>query len=151
MSGAMTLQAKIVNPDTGQSKDADFRIDTGADISAICLYYAEDLALKPKRFTVVSDADGEPLDVPVFVVDLALSGCYLRNVEVIGLDLSRSNCAGLIGDNVLDKGILVRDGNSWSFTIRENVCAAGTVGAETCLLVFGLVLGMAVTLLLTRK
>lgn len=153
MSG-MVLQAKIINPDNGRGKDADFRIDTGADVSAVCLYHAEDLGLKPKRFTVVSDADGEPMEVPVFVVDMDIHGCRLSGVEVVGLDLSRSNCSGLIGENILSRGVLVRDGNSWSFAIKDTVCASGEVASGSNYLlagVFGLALGVAGTLLLTRK
>lgn len=152
--GAMMFQAKIINPDTGQSADANFRIDTGADVSAICLVMADRIGVKPKGFCTIYDADGEPMEVPVFVVDMDIHGCRLNGVEVVGLDLSRSNCSGLIGDNILDHGVLIRDGNSWSFSIKDAVCASGETYSQPNYLlagVFGLALGVAGTLLLTRK
>jgi len=145
------LRAEVINPETGRSANIDARIDTGADVSAICIAVADKIGVRPIGFCAVIDADGDPVDAPVFEVDLNIRGCVLNRVKVIGLDLSRSDCAGLIGNNILDKGVLVRDNNSWSFGIGENVCASGHGGAYLLAGVFGLALGVAGTLLLTRK
>jgi predicted aspartyl protease len=151
VTGAMMLRAEVINPETGKSADVDFRIDTGADVSAICIAVADKIGARPIGFCTVLDADGDPVDTPVFEVDLNIQGCTLNRVKVIGLDLSRSDCAGLIGNNVLNKGVLVKSGESWSFSIGENVCASGLDTRYLLAGVFGLALGVAGTLLLTRK
>ena len=155
---SMSVQGMVANPATGASSAAKMRIDTGADVSVICLAIADKIGVSPQRFRTVIDVDGNQVEAPVFVVDIYLAdSCELKNVEVAGLDLTGTGYTGLIGSNILNKGLLVRDGysGSWYFVVNDNVCASGEVSDEKygylVAGLFGLALGVAGTLLLTRK
>ena len=155
---SMTVQGRVGNPVTGASSAVKMLIDTGASVSAICLAVADKIGVSPQRFRAVVDADGNQVEAPVFVVDIYLGdGCEFKNVEIAGLDLTGTGYAGLIGSNILDKGLLVRDGysGSWYFAVNDNVCASGEASDEKygylVAGLFGLALGVAGTLLLTRK
>jgi len=154
----MSVQGKVANPATGASTAVKMLVDTGTGISAICLAIADKIGVRPQRFRTVVDANGDKIDAPVFVVDIYMAdACELKNVEVVGLDLTGTGYAGLIGNNILNKGMLIWDGCSgnWRFIMGDNVCASGGRGEEWYSYLvaglFGLTLGVAGTLLLTRK
>ncbi len=155
--GSMLVPVTVTNPDTGKSADAVFRIDTGSDFTAVCLLVAQKIDARPGNFRDVQGVDRDPITAPVYAVDLTVQGCPLGRVEMIGLDFTGLGYAGLIGNDVLDRGLLVRDGESgnWYLTIGSGTCA-GTcstrpAGSYLVAWFLGLALGVAGALLLTRK
>lgn len=147
----MIIPVEVTNPKTNKFKIINFLIDTGADISAICILHAESLGLKSKGFRGVLDADGDPINAPVYDIDIDIGGCRLKHVEMVGLNLTSVPFGGLVGNNILNKGTLVGDTGSWSFSIEGETCALGINRYYLLAGVFGLVAGITGTLLLTRK
>lgn len=118
-SGSMLTNARVVDLSTGQGSYGLFRIDTGDDIAIIDPSILATIRAQPIGHTDVQGIDGQPLSVPKYVVDVDLGSMgYIYNVECLGLSIAALGYAGLIGDNELDQGLLVRNGpaQSWSFT-----------------------------------
>lgn len=157
-NGSMLVPGRMVNPENGKSVDLTFRIDTGSDFTAVCLYLASKIDAKPIDFTSVQGVDRDPITAPVFRVDLSLQECSVGKIDVIGLDFTGLNYAGLIGNDVLDMGLLVRDGETghWYFAIGSGTCGCAYQPQPSVAPLFlagaaGFFLGAAGTLLLTRK
>lgn len=150
----MLADVTVINPQDGRTKNARFMVDTGSDVSAICILIAEDMGLKPVDFSSVMDADGQPIDVPVYEADIIIGKCTIRRVKLFGLDLRGTGHQGLIGSDILDRGILIRDGVScsWQFSVDGGECYGGRSYTGYIVAGFaGLVAGAAAALLLTRK
>lgn len=118
-SGAMTMNARVVDPVTGRAGYGLVRVDTGDDIALMSPSLLQTIGAVPVSSTEVEGIDGKPLSVQKYQVDIDLGGDgYLVNVEVLGLGLASLGYAGLFGDNELDQGILIRNGpaRTWTFT-----------------------------------
>jgi len=124
-SGAMLTPGRIVNPHNLKSTDVKFMVDTGSEFSAVCLWLASKIDLKPVDWCLVQGVGRDPFTAPVFNVDLVLQDCPVGTVNVLGLDFSGMGHGGLIGNNLLDKGLLVRDGETghWYFMLSSGSCA----------------------------
>lgn len=129
MASGMVLPALITDPRTGRSVVAHFRIDTGADVSALDLRIISALGSSPSGRMEILDADGTPITAPTYSLLFSLQGCNLGRVEFVGLDLTRSGYDGLLGEDVLNKGILVRDGimGRYFFFVDGNCGTCGSI------------------------
>lgn len=156
-SGAMLAPGRIVNPQTGKNTETRFMVDTGSDFTAICLLLAQQIDLKPEDWVLAQGVDRDPFTAPVFTVDLLLQDCPIGTVRVVGLDMQGLGYGGLIGNDLLDRGLLVRDGETghWYFALASGSCASTcTTGTQwgyyTLAGAAGVLLGAGIVLL-TRK
>lgn len=149
----MITPVKIINPTNGNTSATSFRIDTGADQSAVCVLIADKIGAVPRAYTKILDADGDFTEAPVYRLILEIGECRVE-VDAVGIDLSKVGYGGLLGNDVLDRGVLVRNGltGQWYFSIGESDCGRG-VAIERYLLSggIGFGLGMITTSLLIRK
>lgn len=118
-SGAMLTTARLVDPVGGRASYGLFRVDTGDDIVIANPHVIQSAGATATGQMQVEGIDGRPLAVPIYTLDVDLGPMgYVQGVTVLGLDISALGYQGLIGDNLLDHGVLVRDGpgKAWSFT-----------------------------------
>jgi hypothetical protein len=157
-SGAMLAPSRIINPRTREHVETRMMVDTGSEFTAICLLLAQKINLRPVDWCLVQGVDRDPFTAPVFNVDLVLQDCPVGNVDVLGLDFTGLGHGGLIGNDLLDRGLLVRDGETghWYFALASGSCAStcttrvpwqhyALAGAA------GLVVGAGIVLLTRRK
>jgi hypothetical protein len=117
-SGALVIPVRVVNPATGLSATGRFRIDTGDDVTLIDPALARAVgALAAGSSGVIGVGGGIEQD-PQYVLDLDLGDAgYVAGVQCIGQSVAALGYDGLLGDNVLDLGLLVRDGPAGQFTL----------------------------------
>lgn len=115
-NGQMLLSIRVVNPSTGAATYARVRIDTGADTALISPALAKSIGVASTGTQQVVGVDGQVINAPVYVldVDLGVSG-YLQSMAFLGMDLSDLGLDGLFGDDLLNQGVLVRNGPDRSF------------------------------------
>jgi len=144
----MTVPVRITNPNNGRSVDTIFRIDTGADLSAICTVIADELQARPTGIAIVRDAEGEGIEAPIYKLSMTIGNCYIGNINMVGLNLKETGYGGLIGMDILESGVLAGGkGDGWLFI------TGGTTSPYPYIIVGGLgfLFGAGITLLLTRK
>jgi len=115
----MLANVRLVDPTTKLGAYGLVRVDTGDDIAIADPSLIASTGAQPTDQTEVQGIDGQPVQVPLYHLDIDLgAGSYISDMEVMGLNISALGYAGLFGDNLLDHGILVRDGpaQTWSFT-----------------------------------
>ncbi|MGB9622349.1 MAG: hypothetical protein ACPL07_00760 [Candidatus Bathyarchaeia archaeon] len=114
---------------------------------------ADKIGAVPRAYTKILDADGDFAEVPIYKVVLEIGECRVE-VDAIGIDLSKVGYGGLLGNDVLDRGVLVRNGltGQWNFSIGGSDCGRG-MAVDRYLLSggIGFGLGMITTSLLIRK
>ena len=137
--GSMFIPVRVTNPKTGKSADTVFRIDTGSDYTALCMGIASKIDARPSDFVMVQGVDRDPVDAPVYKLDLDVQGCPVGKVQVIGLDFSGMDYGGLLGNDVLDRGLLVRDGEAgrWYFYLPGCYSETSTAGQNNVLVAAG--------------
>jgi len=125
MGSLMLVPGKVINLKNGKSIDVTFQIDTGADASVIDLSFAREIDATPSEWVMILDVDGTPIAAPVFTLMLILDNCDLGTVKLVGLNLPGGR-QGLIGNDILDRGLLVRDGRmkQWFFMINDGACGS---------------------------
>ena len=117
-TGAMLATVRVVDPATWRGAYALVRVDTGDDITIVSPSVLASAGAVPTSHSSVEGIDGTAIRVPTYHVLLDLGqGQLLGPLEVLGLDMSPLGVDGLLGDNALDEGVLVRDGptRTWSF------------------------------------
>jgi len=117
-NGAMILVVRVVDPKTGRSAYGRFRVDTGDDIVLCNPALISAIGATPVSTSTVQGIDGSPVEVREYILELDLGQMgFLTDVQVMGLNLASLGYDGLLGDNALDQGVLVRDGpgRTWSF------------------------------------
>lgn len=124
--GSMVAPMTVVNPTNGRTAIAVARIDTGDDIALIDPSVANTLALVANGQTTVEGVSGQPVVTPLYTVDFNLGASgYASSVQVAGFPgLARvMGITLLAGDDLLNRGVLVRDGPGgfWSFTTAGGV------------------------------
>jgi len=121
----MLISGKVINLKNGRSAEVTFQIDTGADVSVVDLSFAQAIGAIPSEWTTILDVDGTPIAAPIYKVMLVLDNCDLGTVKLVGLNLPGGR-QGLIGNDILDRGLLVRDGRmkQWFFMINDGACGS---------------------------
>jgi len=144
----LLVPVRLTNPQNGRSIDTIFRIDTGADVSAVCTLIASELQAPPIGTAYIRDVEGEGIEAPVYTLYVTLGSCPIGKTNLVGLNLKGTGYGGLIGTDILGTGVLVggKEGG-WVFISSEstNPYSYAVAGG------IGLLLGAGVTLLLTRK
>ena len=118
-SGAMLVTVRVVDPHTRRAAYGTFRVDTGDDIVLVNPAILSAIGASPIATSTVQGIDGSPVEVREYDLDLDLGQMgFLGNVRVMGLNVQQLGIDGLLGDNALDQGVLVRDGpgRTWSFS-----------------------------------
>jgi hypothetical protein len=121
-SGRMYTTVRLLGP-AGPAY-ARLRVDTGDDLTLVAPAALAPLGAVPVSFTTVVGIDGRPALIPWYDLDVELvdlaPGQTIRDVRVAAYQVSEE-ADGLFGDNLLDRGVLVRDGpnRSWTFALAE--------------------------------
>jgi len=124
LSGSMLLTARISAPDRPAAGVwVRLRVDTGATWAVVDPAVLRGLGLTPCGVDLVQGLGGPATPAPVYVVtlDLGASG-RLDRVPVVALPIPADvGVQGLFGDNLLDRGLLIRDGprRQWSFRLTR--------------------------------
>lgn len=94
-------------------------IDTGASASAIKTGIARDLDLTPHGTITISTASHRDVVCPTYDVDIIfqLQRVIVPNVRVFESNFEEQAIDGLIGRDILSRGILVYTGYDNSFTL----------------------------------
>jgi len=144
----MLVPVRLTNPQNGKSIDTVFRIDTGADISAVCTLIANELQSIPVGSAYIRDAEGESIEAPLYTLLVTVGNCPIGKVNMVGLNLKGTGYGGLIGMDILETGVLAggKEGG-WLFISSEATSPYPYIIAGG----LGFLLGAGVTLLLTRK
>lgn len=144
----MLVPVKLTNPQNSRSIDTVFRIDTGADVSAVCTLIARELQAIPIGSSYIRDAEGEGIEAPVYTLLMNLGNCPIGKVNMVGLNLKGTGYGGLIGMDILEMGVLAggKEGG-WVFISSGSTCPYPYIVAGG----LGFLLGSGITLLLTRK
>jgi hypothetical protein len=135
--GSMLVVVRVYNPATGRSASGTFRIDTGDDTTIVDPLILGAIGAMPIGSQTIEGVDGQPVTDNLYRVDLDLGASgYVPGVTVVGQDLSGLGLAGLIGDNLLAQGVLVRDGpaGTFSLTVAPPIPTASNVGATVAAL-----------------
>lgn len=111
----------VVNPATGLTAGALARFDTGDDIALIDPSVLSSLGpVQPVGTDTVQGIGGAPISGSVYLLDLSLGPeGYIAGVRFVAVPIAGSLGIGVLaGDNVLNSGVLLRDGPGrfWSFT-----------------------------------
>jgi len=143
----LLVPVRLTNPQNGRSIDTIFRIDTGADISAVCTLIVNELQSSPIGSTYIRDAEGEGIEAPLYPLLVTIGNCQIGKVNMVGLNLKGTGYGGLIGMDILETGIMAGGKGEWVFI------SGGSPNPYPYIVAGGLgfLLGAGVTLLLTRK
>jgi len=94
-------------------------IDTGASVSALHLGIAEKLGLQQRSFADISTPSHRNFRCAQYDIGLFLPGHDFRieNVSVIESDFEAQGVGGLLGRDVLKRGLLIFNGPDDSFVL----------------------------------
>ena len=120
--GKMLLSVRVVDPTSGRGAYGSFRVDTGDDVALVdpAILAAIGASLTPTGTVGIVGVDGQPINAPSYLLDLDLGpDGYLPGVTLVAMPLGGLGYSGLIGVNVLKRGLLMLDGpdGEWQFTV----------------------------------
>jgi len=144
-SGAAVVGFSVLDPATGTGGEGIARVDSGADRSLIDTGLIASAGLAPSGTLTIVGIDGQPQDLPVYVLDLDLgTHGVVKGVQFVGDNLQKIlGYDALIGVDVLKTGLFVYEGYMNTFELQAGMVGYATPAVPTWPLYVGLGLVIA--------
>jgi len=144
-SGAAVVGFSVLDPATGTGGEGIARVDSGADRSLIDTGLIASAGLAPSGTLTIVGIDGQPQDLPVYVLDLDLgTHGVVKGVQFVGDNLQKIlGYDALIGVDVLKTGLFVYQGYANTFELQAGMVGYATPAVPTWPLYVGLGLVIA--------
>ena len=156
-SGAAVVGFSVLDPATGTGGEGIARVDSGADRSLIDTGLIASAGLAPSGTLTIVGIDGQPQDLPVYVLDLDLGPHGLvKGVRFVGDNLQKPlGYDALIGVDVLRTGLFVYQGYADTFELQAGMAGYVPPAVPTWPLYVGIGLvlagGVGVVVAATRR